>query len=488
MSTQTVAPLGAFSEWIRTTDAHATYHLQLLEEASRVLESTAPASAAQRAEIADRLERWRYQLLKERQGNLREEDFCLAEALDLTANRLAGRPDRPARCVRKALLDASLDTDSIREAQAGLDPRFPLDRLSTQARQLTEQHFQVRGGNGSAPARRRMFLYVPLYLSNYCTNHCLYCGFRYPEGIPRRQLSPEQAMREAEVLYGWGFRHVLLVAGDFPSRTTTAYFASILRWLVTKGVQPSIEIAPQSTAAYAELCKAGASGITLYQETYDEEFYRIYHPRGTKASYDWRVEGLERAAEAGFGRLGLGILLGLADPQRDVLAMLRHARYLQERFPDRILAFSLPRIHDAPTSFRIPYPVSDELLIRLYCVLRIAFPKVELVLSTREPAELRNRLARICITQMSAGSSTAPGGYADLLPEATSPSDLHSDLRKAAPQGDSPRPILELHHRPGEQFPVADHRTPAEVVQWLQSEGFEIVWQGEVPQASGCLR
>jgi 2-iminoacetate synthase len=145
-------------------------------------------------------------------------------------------------------------------------------------------------------------------------------------------------------------------------------------------------------------------------------------------------------------RLGLGILLGLADPREDLLAMMRHGLYLQRRFPDRTIAFSLPRIHEAPDDFEIPYPVSDDDLIRYYCALRIAFPQSVLVLSTRESAALRNRLAEICITQMSAGSSTAPGGY-----------QAGSDTT-------------------GEQFPVADHRPPAEVADWLQHEGIQVCW------------
>ena len=126
--------------------------------------------------------------------------------------------------------------------------------------------------------------------------------------------------------------------------------------------------------------------------------------------------------------------------------MLRHAAYLSHRFPDRTLAFSLPRIHETPPGFEIPCPVADDDFVRMYCVLRIAFPQSELVLSTREPAALRNRLAKICITQMSAGSSTAPGGY------------------QAGAEG------------LGEQFPVVDHRTPAEVAAWLEGEGYQVAW------------
>jgi 2-iminoacetate synthase len=138
--------------------------------------------------------------------------------------------------------------------------------------------------------------------------------------------------------------------------------------------------------------------------------------------------------------------MGLADPGRDVPALMRHGAYLMDRFPGRTLAFSLPRIHSAPDGFQAPFPVDDQQLIRWYCALRIAFPRAELVLSTREPVALRNRLAQICITQMSAGSSTAPGGYED--------GAEHS----------------------GEQFPVTDQRSPAEVARWLEEAGFHVWW------------
>jgi 2-iminoacetate synthase len=163
------------------------------------------------------------------------------------------------------------------------------------------------------------------------------------------------------------------------------------------------------------------------------------------------LEGLERAAEAGFGGLGLGFLLGLADPREDLLALMRHAAYLQGRFPDRPLAFGLPRIHDAPPGFQPPYSVDDETFVRLYCALRIGFPRAELVLSTREVPDLRNRLAVTCITQISAGSSTAPGGY---------------EHRDAEPEC------------PG-QFPVHDQRSPAEVAQWLANHGLAVAWELE---------
>lgn len=338
-------------------------------------------------------------------------------------------------------------------AKAALDPHVDLEEVASRANRLTDRQFgEPSLYDGDTPAHRRMLLYAPLYLSSHCTNHCTYCGFRQPHPVQRRHLTPKQALGEAEILRDRGFRHLLLVAGDFPQLTTTDYFAEIIRGLTARGIDPAVEIAPQSTDGYAELAAAGACGVTLYQETYDEGLYALYHPGGSKGRFDWRLEGIERAARAGIRRLGLGILLGLADPQSDLTAMLRHALYLRSTFPDHRLAFSLPRIHEAPQGFEAPYPIDDETFIRMYCALRIAFPDAELVLSTREPAALRNRLARICITQMSAGSRTVPGGYE----EATVDPDC------------------------GQQFPVSDARSASDVADWLRKAGFRPVW--EVPE------
>jgi 2-iminoacetate synthase len=448
MTTQTNPSLESLAAWIRETDVHAAHRLPLLGHADGILSGDEKADSKDRADLAVRLERWRYQYINEG-GNARQAmGRELVNILDMAANELAGRNPRPPRDTRNAIGDESLDTGSLADAIACLDPDTALDGLADRARRITQENFAVTDSLDGCAARR-MLLYAPLYLSSHCINHCAYCGFRYPLDIERKHLSTEQALAQADILRGRGFKHILLVGGDFPSLTTSEYYTEIIGRLAAQKIALAVEIAPQGTDAYARMVQAGARGVTLYQETYNEELYAVYHPRGTKSSFDWRLEGLDRAAETGMGRLGLGILLGLAEPRQDLLALMRHGRYLQTRFPESTLAFSLPRIHDAPDNFQPPYTVDDETFVRFYCVLRVAFPRAELVLSTREPESLRHRLARIVITQMSAGSSTIPGGYED------------SDSADTA----------------GEQFPVCDQRTPAEVAQWLRNEGFEPTWE-----------
>jgi 2-iminoacetate synthase len=447
MTICTVHDLQTLRDWIRASDQHAEHHLRLLSEAEGLLQSIEQAGSEAAVVLADKLERWRYQHLNECGLSRTPRDEALVDALDVASRQLAGRGFAEARRTRHAVRDTSLDSEAIEQAAAMLDPAFPLEELVQRARRLTCEHFPASDDPRAVRlGRRRMMLYAPLYVSSHCVNYCTYCGFRYPLDISRKHLTVDESCQQARILQRRGFEHLLVVGGDFPSRTTALYYQNILAALVEMGIQPAIEIAAQSTRDYGRLVEAGACGVTLYQETYDEHLYAGYHLRGPKASYHWRLEALDRAAEAGIRRLGLGILLGLADPRDDLQAMMRHAAYLGDRHRECKLAFSLPRIHDAPDDFQIPYTVSDDQLVRYYAVLRCAFPQAVLVLSTRESAELRNRLARICITQMSAGSSTAPGGY----------------------QADQAGV--------GEQFPVADERPPAEVAQWLRHQGFQVCW------------
>ena len=333
-----------------------------------------------------------------------------------------------------------------------LDDRTPFSSVLARAESLTRENFATKRNFDERDAGYwRMQLYAPIYVSSYCVNQCLYCGFRAPCAIDRRHLSVDEVVAESRCLLERGFKNQLIVAGETP-KVSPAYLAEIMRRLRELGAVPSVEVAPMSVESYAEIIKAGCRAITLFQETFDRKLYAVYHPKGPKSDYQWRVNTIERAAEAGMPRLGFGVLLGLAEPKQELVAMIRQAHAIQEKYPDRVLAFSLPRIHEGPDGFDIPYHVSDELFIRMYCVLRIIFPKAELVLSTRETAELRNRLASTCITQMSAESSTEPGGYAQTATSAETESTFNG------------------------QFLITDSRPVKEVAQWLTQNGHDVRW------------
>ncbi|MDR1960535.1 MAG: radical SAM protein [Planctomycetaceae bacterium] len=326
-----------------------------------------------------------------------------------------------------------------------LHPETPLDMVVEEARHLTRTIFSQQKSD-SPHSYWQMRLFAPIYVSNFCMNQCLYCGFRGPGTIRRSHLSVTEVLTEAEVLMNRGFRSLLIVAGESP-RVTPEYLSEIIARLVQQNGVPSVEIAPQPVENYAKMVAAGCSGITLFQETYNRDLYQQYHPAGPKSDYDWRYGAIERAAEAGMPQLGFGFLLGLAaDPREELIAMISQASDLMKRFPDRNLGFSLPRLHAAPNGFKPPFPVGDELFIRMYCTLRVIFPEANLVLSTREKSELRNQLASICITQMSAGSSTAPGGYT----QRTEISDP--------------------------QFEITDERSVTEVQNWLIRNGHHVIY------------
>jgi len=469
-----LSTLSQLTRWIEQTDHHAPHRLKLIDRVDAALSEDSLSTFEERISIATQLERWRYQLLNERRANgddretnedlntklLAEMDRCFQLLRGTESTTAAFRSPRNPRA---AIFGDDVESEN---ASAWIDCSFPLADLEAEAKQLTDRYFTTSEAAGNK-AKRRMVLYAPIYVSSECVNHCKYCGFRYPMQIHRTHLNLEQVLDQSRILRKRGFKHQLVVAGDYPSRTSTAYFCELIEALAQQDLQIGIEIAAQSTESYAAMASAGARSVTLYQETYDESVYESVHIRGPKASFDWRLEAPERAAEVGFGRVGFGILLGLADPTQDFLSLIRHGFYLQRRFPNLDLAFSFPRIHEAPDDFEIPYQISDDDLVRFYCATRMLFPQSHLVLSTRESAELRARLAHLCITQMSAGSSTAPGGYADNSNE-SQPESMETD-----PDCDRLKPTLQLM---GEQFPVTDERSVEEVADWLAEEGFEVCW------------
>ena len=441
-------PLAEFIELVKATDEDVDHRLPLVSQASPILYGGAECSETEREFLAEKFERWRYQRLNKFGSRLSDNERQLVALLDIAGKKIL-RNSLPPKSTRSAISSAAMPADSL------LDSHASLEELTGEAAAITAKHFSfepraARTSELSDSMRRwRMRLYAPLYLSNHCVNHCLYCAFRFPNKLERVHLTCEPAMVEAEVLRAQGHRHLLVVAGDFPKLTSIDYLTEIVGQLAAAGLDVSVEVAPQSTMAYKKLVRAGATGITLYQETYQEQSYYRLHPRGPKVWFDWRLEALERAAEAGMKRLGLGILLGLADPALDLRCLIRHGQYLRERFPEVKLAFSLPRIHEAPDDFTPDYAVDDDTFIKLYCALRITFPEADLVLSTREPPALRDLLANICITQMSAGSCTAPGGYS----------------------------ALESSSESREQFPVFDHRPTSEIAASLERSGFQIQWE-----------
>jgi 2-iminoacetate synthase len=312
-----------------------------------------------------------------------------------------------------------------------------LEQMAQLAHQLTLQRF--------GPTIR---LYAPLYLSNYCTNSCSYCGFNKEHKSERTRLSIDQALKEADIIASEGFRDILLVSSEDRQFISVDYLVELAGKLRDKFASISIEIYQLNKDEYARLFKAGIEGVTLYQETYNREAYKYYHPSGPKSDYDNRLKTPDYIAAAGMREVGLGALLGLTDWRIETLALAEHAHYLIKRYWQSHISFSFPRLRPALEvgSSQFKHLLSDKNLVQMITALRLCFADAGLVLSTRERAQLRDHLVKLGITKFSAGSKTNPGGYSGRC-QAT------------------------------EQFEIDDNRNPAQVAAMIRQQGFEPVWK-----------
>ncbi len=328
----------------------------------------------------------------------------------------------------------------------------------------------------SAALTRRYFgwtmrMFAPLYLSNECINSCAYCGFSRDNAILRVTLEIEQVAAEARHLAQEGFRNVLLVAGEHPKFVSGGYLQRCLERLTGEIPSISLEVAPMEAEEYLPLVAAGAEGLVVYQETYDREAYRELHTAGPKRDYDWRLDAPERAHSAGFRRLGVGVLFGLSDWREEATALAAHLFHLQRVCWTSQITVSLPRLRPAAGSFEPRFPFKDRDLTQLICALRITFPQIGIVLSTREPAQLRDALAALGVTMMSAGSHTEPGGYTGQGAD-----QVHQTLRGKKIEVSLSTPVGETTSAT-EQFAISDDRTAEAVALMLREQGLEAVWK-----------
>ncbi|MGQ9677244.1 MAG: 2-iminoacetate synthase ThiH [Chloroflexota bacterium] len=274
-----------------------------------------------------------------------------------------------------------------------------LEPMAQRAHQLTVQNFG-----------RVILLYTPLYLSNYCTNSCLYCGFAASNPIKRDRLTLDEVDREARSIAATGLHHILILTGESREHSPVEYIQQCVEVLRRHFSSISIEVYPLEKSEYGQLVNAGIDGLTIYQETYDRNVYAQVHPYGPKRDCRFRLEAPERACEAGMRTVNVGALLGLADWRRDAWFTGLHADYLQRRYPDVEVSVSLPRIRPHIGSFRPHCQVSDRHFVQIMLALRLFLPRVGITISTRERAEFRDRLVRLGATKMSAGSRTEVGG------------------------------------------------------------------------------
>jgi 2-iminoacetate synthase len=339
-----------------------------------------------------------------------------------------------------------------------------LEPLSRRSQQLTRQRFG-----------KVIRLFAPLYLSNECINNCKYCGFSRDNAILRVTLSVDEVRREAKALADQGFRNILLVAGEHPKFVSNGYMAECVAALHEEIPSVSLEVGPMETDEYRPMVAAGADGLVVYQESYDRTVYDDMHTAGPKKNFDWRLETPERAYAAGFRRLGIGALYGLADWRYEALALAAHTEYLLRNCWKAYVTISLPRLRPCAGEFEPLTHLSDRELVQLVCAYRLMFPDVGIVLSTRESAKLRDGLVQLGVTMMSAGARTEPGGYTGAGKE-----KIHQTVRgRIVDTGASEWAKPENGHPTAAtgQFNIADERSATEVAAQLQRLGYEPVWK-----------
>lgn len=309
---------------------------------------------------------------------------------------------------------------------------------------------------------RRMVLFAPLYIGNTCSNSCLYCAFRKENTRLRRAvLTADQIRTEAEMLLREGHKRIVMLCGE-SSDNDLDHFLSAIRTVYATRVgknairRINVEIAPLDVEGFRRLKEAKIGTYICFQETYDPDLYAAYHPSGPKADYLNRLMVMDRAMEGGIDDVGLGVLFGLGDYRFEVLALMEHALHLEETFGCGPHTVSVPRIEPAegtPFTEHIPYAVSDDAFRKIIAVIRLAMPYTGIILSTRESEGLRNELFRYGVSQISAGSRTNPGAYADAASECS-----------------------------GSQFSLGDHRSLDEVIGTLIDQEF-------IPSfCTGCYR
>lgn len=309
-----------------------------------------------------------------------------------------------------------------------------LEEMAVEAKRMTLERF----GN-------TVQLYIPLYLSNYCHNACVYCGFGIHNKIARKRLTIDEVVREVEAIKKLGYRHILLVSGD-AHQTDAAYYHQVIETIKNDFSQISLEVQPLTTDEYATLKGAKLDYVCIYQETYNEAKYPQYHISGAKSNFRHRLETPDRIGRAGVHKIGIGALLGLEDWRTEAFYTATHLRYLEKNYWRTRYSISLPRLRPIVGGYEPNSPVSDRDLVQLICAYRLFDRDVEISLSTRESSRFRDNVFPLGITSMSAGSSTEPGGYAN--------------------------PTDNL-----EQFEINDSRSPEEFAKAITAKGYQAVWK-----------
>lgn len=316
-----------------------------------------------------------------------------------------------------------------------------------------EKQLEKIANLSSRITRRRfghtMQVYVPLYLANYCSNNCVYCGFSARNKIKRSALTTEEIEAECLAIKKHPFQHILLVTGESSHHSGLEYLGNAINQIKRHFEQVSIEVQPMDTDDYKYLMDKGLHSVAVYQETYNESRYSVYHLKGRKADYRYRLETGDRLGEAGVYKISIGALLGLEDWRTEAFFVALHLRYLETKYWKTKLSISFPRLRPcAGEGFQPNSIVTERDLLLMMTAYRLMSEDVEISLSTRESPFFRDNTFKLGVTTVSAGSKTTPGGYSDY--------EKNKEL---------------------EQFSVNDDRSVEEIVEKIKEIGLEPVWK-----------
>lgn len=312
-----------------------------------------------------------------------------------------------------------VDNATDKDVEKALSKTTPLD-VDDFAALISEKariHYLKDMAQMSMQLTRRRFgrtvsMYVPLYLTNLCTNKCTYCGFSANNKFKRTVLTLDEIKEECEAINNLGFENILLVTGENDRRGGMDYFRQVLPIVKEHAAYLQMEVQPLLTEDYAELKTLGLDAVSVYQETYHQGCYKENHLAGKKMDYRYRLETPDRLGQAGIDKIGIGALIGLYDWKVDCCATAMHVKYLREHYWKSRVSVSFPRLRPATGGFEPRFPMSDAKTVQLICAWRIFDPELDITISTRESANFRDMVVPLGVTAMSAQSSTEPGGYA----------------------------------------------------------------------------
>lgn len=330
--------------------------------------------------------------------------------------------------IEKVLQAAKNPTmDEIRQIMDKAKKRITLNHmdvamlLNAHLPEQLQEIYQIAGDIKEEIYGSRVVIFAPLYISNYCVNNCKYCGYRRDNTFPRKKLTQEAIKQQAINLEKLGHKRLALEVGESPKETPIEYVVESIKTIYQNSSirRINVNIAATTVEEYKKLHEVGIGTYILFQETYDPDAFALQHPKSVKGNYDYHLHAFDRAFEAGIDDVGAGVLFGLAHWKFEVLGLLIHNEYLEQKYGVGFHTISVPRLKKAEGMSLEDYPhmIDDEQFKRLVTVLRLAVPYVGLILSTRETKEMREELIQHGVSQISAGSKTDVGGYHDEIEE-----------------------------------------------------------------------